>query len=224
MLTFNLKVRTIDSAILIACEESQVECMAWRNAGYYAFSCDIQPCSGLHPEYHIRADVLPYLNGLGDFVTEDGQCYHVERWQMIISHPPCTFLTAATNLFMYERPGILRFGRYVLGRQAAWFFYQCLNAECDFLCVENPRPYRMWGFPKPSQRLDPSEFGHKWTKRTYYWLRNLPPLLPTLFVSETKAFLDGRKGSKNRSKSFPGIAMAMTEQWADYVSECKIRE
>lgn len=200
-------------AILIACEESQVECVAFRRAGFETYSCDLQPCSGGHPEWHIQGDVRDYLIGKTIFKTQDGTVTSVNQWELVIAHPPCTYLSAAANTLMYAAPGLIHQDRLEKGLDAAEFFRLCLAAQADMVCVENPRPYRIFRLPKPDQRLNPYEFGEPWSKRTYLWLRNLPPLLPSLFVSEFKSFTYTKKGSKSRSKSFAGIANAMVKQW-----------
>lgn len=200
-------------AILIACEESQVECIAFRNAGFEAYSCDLQPCSGRHPEWHIHGDVRDYLIGKCVFKTQDGTVRCVNEWEMVIAHPPCTYLSAAANTLMYAAPGLIHQDRLEKGMEAAEFFRLCLAAHADMVCVENPRPYRIWRFPHPDQRLNPYEFGEAWSKRTYLWLRNLPPLLPTMHVTEYKSFTYTKKGGKARSKGFTGIAQAMVNQW-----------
>lgn len=219
---FDKEVVQLHHAILIACEESQIECVAFRKSGYIAFSCDLQNCSGGHPEWHIVGDVVPLLTGCKVFKTESGSYYQVDRWSMVIAHPPCTYLSAAANVYMFDCPGTVRIERYIKGQYAASLFRLCLATDAEYICVENPRPWRMWGFPPPSQRLSPEEFGHHWSKRTYFWLKNLPPLLPSLFVSDTRSWVFTKKGQKMRSKSFEGIAKAMVEQWGSYVQECLI--
>lgn len=206
-----------DFSILIACEESQTECVAWRTAGFDAYSCDIQKCSGNHPEWHICNDVTPYLQGEKHFITQLGERKHVKEWRLIIAHPPCTYLTAASNVHMYNAPGKINPERYKQGLQAASFFRKCLSAKAEFVCVENPRPFRMWHFPKPSFVAQPYQFGEPWSKRTYYWLKNLPPLIPTCYCVNVKSFTNSRRGGKARSKSFQGIAQAMVKQWADII-------
>lgn len=120
--------------VLIACEESQTSCIAWREAGHEAYSCDIQPCSGGHPEWHIQDDVLPLLNGFCSFVCQDGSSHSVEsRWDIIIAHPPCTFLTKAGACNIPRDPS-----RIVKGFQAVDFFQKILHADCSRICVENP--------------------------------------------------------------------------------------
>lgn len=206
-------------AILIACEESQCECLAWRNAGFEAYSCDLQECCGNHPEWHIVGDVTPLLHGQLDFVTQVGVHVQVKEWRLIIAHPPCTYLTASSNNQMFFAPGVINPNREKLGRDAASFFMECYNARAPFVCVENPRPFRMWQLPKPDCRVNPYEFGEPWSKRTYYWLRNLPPLLATAICPEFKSWVHCTRGGKKRSKSFPGIANAMVEQWRDIITE-----
>lgn len=206
-----------DFSILIACEESQVECMAWRAAGFEAYSCDLQECSGNHPEWHIVGDVTQLLRGRLDFVTQIGEHIRVKEWRLIIAHPPCTYLTAASNNQMFLAPGKPNPQRLKLGWEAVRFFMECYNAKAPYVCVENPRPYRIWNLPKPGCRVNPYEFGEPWSKRTYYWMRNLPPLMPTAYCQKYKSWVYSTKGGKKRSKSFKGIAKAMVEQWADII-------
>lgn len=206
-------------SILIACEESQVECKAFRSAGFEAYSCDLQECSGKHPEWHIIGDVSPFLHGKKNFITQSGERKQVKEWRLVIAHPPCTYLTAASNVYMYDAPGKINPQRYAQGLQAASFFRECLAASAKFICVENPRPFKMWKFPKPDFVAQPYQFGEPYSKRTYYWLRNLPPLLPTAYCETFKSWVYSHSGSKNRSKSFPGIARAMVEQWKDIISD-----
>ena len=196
--------------VLVACEESQRVCLAFREKGHEAYSCDIQPCSGGHPEWHIRGDALELLKLEGD---------------MIIAHPPCTYLSNAGAVRMFPK-GKLDKERYVKALKAKEFFMKFLEADCPKICVENPMPLSIMSMPKPDCIIQPYEFGEAYSKRTYLWLKGLQPLMPTtVIVSGIRPWVDstggkGRKGQrgiarsqKERSKTFPGIAKAMAEQW-----------
>lgn len=196
--------------VLVACEESQRVCLAFREKGHEAYSCDIQPCSGGHPEWHIRGDALELLK---------------LEWDMIIAHPPCTYLSNAGAVRMFPK-GKLDKERYVKALKAKEFFMKFLEADCPKICVENPMPLSIMSMPKPDCIIQPYEFGEAYSKRTYLWLKGLQPLMPTtVIVSGIRPWVDstggkGRKGQrgiarsqKERSKTFPGIAKAMAEQW-----------
>lgn len=214
--------------VLVACEESQVVCTAFREKGHNAFSCDIQECSGGHPEWHIRGDVLPLLNGRCSFKTLDGKEHTVDgRWDLIIAHPPCTYMSAAGACRMYPQKGQLDEDRYKKAIEAKVFFMQLLNADCEKICVENPKPLSIVGLPPHSIIIQPWEFGDPYTKKTMLWIRGLPPLMPNFTEGYHKPFLPSAtsrskgtqknkgaaNGSKRRSKTFLGIAKAMAEQW-----------
>lgn len=223
--------------ILIACEESQVECIAFRKKGHNAFSCDLQPCSGGHPEWHIQGDVLDILNpqyecypdailGYGtfsyiQFETMDGVRHQIiGAWDMIIAHPPCTKISNAGAVRMFPG-GVLDSARYEEGKEAVSFFMDFLNADCDRICVENPIPLKCLGLPPYSQKVSPAEFGSDYKKSTCYWLKGLPPLiqgvrtLNAVPCMEAAWFNNGdvKDRAKRRSKSFPEIAEAMAQQW-----------
>lgn len=199
--------------VLVACEESQEVCKAFRAKGHEAYSCDIQECSGGHPEWHIRGDVLPLLK---------------EKWDLIIAHPPCTYMSKAGARFMYLTAGNVNQERLEKALQAKDFFMQFMNADCDKICIENPTPLKIVGLPKESQVIQPYQFGHPYSKRTLLWLKGLPELKPTNILTEytpylpsnTGGFARGKGGSrgvahnaKDASKTFSGIARAMAEQW-----------
>jgi hypothetical protein len=202
--------------ILIACEESQAVCIEMRRLGHEAYSCDIQECSGGHPEWHIKGDALELLK---------------MKWDMIIAHPPCTYLSAAGAQRLFNKGGIVKDPeRFASGVTAAEFFMAFLNADCPRIAVENPVPLKCFGLPKYSQIIEPYQFGHPWQKRTCLWLKGLPPLTPTEIVKPTgfwvqrsgqraKGFSGGHRSKKMRSKTFPGIAKAMSEQWAGRCEE-----
>lgn len=171
--------------ILIACEESQRECLAFRAKGHRAFSCDLQECSGGHPSYHIVGDVLPLLNGDCDFQTQDG-LFHIQvgRWDLIIAHPPCTYLSIAgqqcfsPKIKTYEE----MYERSLQRSDAALFFVKFFLADCDRIAVENPVGYMNTHFEKPTQIIHPWQFCDTEddpefvTKKTCLWLKGLPPL------------------------------------------------
>lgn len=191
--------------VLVACEESQEVCKAFRELGHEAYSCDIQDCSGGHPEWHLKQDVLPLLN---------------EEWDLIIAHPPCTYLSNAGARHLYPH-GLLNMERYEKGLEAKEFFMKFLNCKCKKVCVENPLPSKIFRLPDYSQIIQPYEFGHPYKKKTLLWLKNLPPLKPTCIVEcpqSTKVAgnwfnTGGKDRQKNRAKTFSGIAKAMAEQW-----------
>lgn len=216
--------------ILVACEESQAVTIELRKLGHEAYSCDIEPCSGGHPEWHLQQDVEPLLK---------------EKWDMIIAFPPCTHLAVSEAAhFKKKRED----GRQ---REAIKFFMSILNADCDRIAVENPvniisgnyisKHFQdlqsEFKFPiKPSQAIQPYEYGHEARKKTCLWLKGLPKLKPTNIVGMGEIDENGHsygasatyardengkiiswndpRTAKIRSKTFPGIAKAMAEQWA----------
>lgn len=217
--------------VLVACEESQRVCIAFRERGHEAYSCDLEDCSGGHPEWHIKQDVIPLLQGDCEFSTCDGVRHFVAgHWDLIIAHPPCTYLSSAGSmrLFSIDSSGEkwINADRYEKMKKAAKFFYEFLAANAAKICVENPAPMKICELPKYSQIIQPYMFGDPYTKRTCLWLKGLPPLAETNSVKPiarwvntgfghtTRTQLVGLKTSaKERSKTFPGIAKAMAEQW-----------
>lgn len=197
--------------ILVACEESQAVCKAFRKLGAEAYSADIQSCSGGHPEWHIKGDCLPLLDG-GLFRTEDGVLHRVDRWDLIIAHPPCTYLTKAGATQMYPH-GKLNQERYRKGLEGKNFFMAFLNCSARHLAIENPTPLRIFKLPKESQVVQPYEYGHPYSKRTLLWLRGLPELKPTEIVETHVSWCAVKRSAKQRSKTFAGIAEAMASQW-----------
>lgn len=193
------------SRVLIACEESQAVCIEFRKRGIEAFSCDILPCSGGHPEWHIQGDVLPLLK---------------EHWDMIIAFPPCTYTSNAGARFLYPG-GVLNEERLKKGIKGRDLFMSIYNASCARIAAENPLPSSIYCFPKHQQVIHPYMFGHLVKKRTQLWLKGLPELQPTNIVDirqSTKVAGNwfnkgGKERQKNRSKTFTGIAKAMAEQW-----------
>lgn len=202
--------------VLIACEESQAECMAWRQLGHNAFSCDIKPCrQGTPPEWHIVGDVLPLLDGQTDFTTQDNQRHHVDSWHLIIAHPPCTYLCKVSSVWMHIK-GELQPERYAQMKDARAFFFRCLRANAPYVAVENPLPMALAQLPQPSFFIQPSWFGVKYTKKTLYWVRNLPPIMPTIEHPQPKQFVHSSRGHY-RSRTFPEVAQAIAEQWSRYI-------
>lgn len=200
--------------VLIACEESQAECRAFRALGHNAFSCDIQPCrKGGHKEWHIKGDVTPLLQGRTQFYTMDGHHHHLSRWHLIIAHPPCTYLCKVSSVWM-RREGRIDPDRYALMEKAREFFFMCLNAKADYVAVENPLPMAIAKLPPPSCYLDPSWFGVKYTKKTLFWLKNLPPIMPELVNPDAKCYVRSSRG-KYRSRTFPQVADAIARQWSE---------
>lgn len=201
--------------ILVACEESQAVTIEMRRLGHEAYSCDIQECSGGHPEWHIVGDVLPLLDGSCEFKTMDGH-YHTidDRWDMLIAHPPCTFLSNCGATWLFPRKGELNQERYEKGLKAKDFFMRFYRADCEKICIENPIPTRIYNLPPYTQIVQPYEHGHPFSKKTCLWLKGLPKLQPTEIVTENIiSWVSKFRDSKIRSKTFPGIARAMAEQW-----------
>ncbi len=209
--------------VLVACEESQRVCIEFRQLGHEAYSCDIEPCSGGHEEWHIQQDVLPLLNGNCEFQTVDGVLYRIDgKWDMIIAHPPCTYLSNAGARFLYPK-GVLNEGRLQLGLAAKEFFMKIYNADCEKIAIENPIPSRIYELPPYTQTIQPYEYGHPFQKKTCLWIKGLKPLKPTNIISKenrqsTKIAGNwfnkgGKERQKNRAKTFEGIAKAMAEQW-----------
>ena len=205
--------------VLVACEESQEVCKAFRAKGHEAYSCDIQEPSGGHPEWHILGDALKAIDG-GQVTTMDGETHDIGKWDLLIAHPPCTYLSNAGARFLYPK-GVLNMERYEKGVEAKEFFMKFLNCNCEKVCVENPLPSKIFGLPDYSQIIQPYEFGHPYKKKTLLWLKNLPYLKPTCVVEcqqSTKVpgnwfNAGGKDRQRNRAKTFHGIAKAMAEQW-----------
>lgn len=214
--------------VLIACEESQEVCKAFRAKGHEAYSCDIQMCSGGHPEWHILGDALAVINGNVDFTTCDGQTHTVDKWDLLIAHPPCTYLSNAGARHLWKGHE-LQAERVTKGIRGRDLFMRFWWAEIDKICVENPVPSKVFGLPDYTQTIQPYMFGHPYTKKTCLWLKNLPQLQSTAVVTPKATWCpsgsyshrhgEQHKGmfttdrARNRAKTFPGIAQAMAEQW-----------
>lgn len=215
--------------ILVACEESQTVCIELRKLGHNAFSCDILDCSGGHPEWHIKGDCIPLLNGRCSFNTVDGTSHSIEgKWDMLICHPPCTFLTVSGNRwFNIEKYGEKAIQRYKDREEAIAFFMTMANADCDKIAIENPIGVMNTGWRKPDQIIQPYMFGDPFEKTTCLWLKGLQPLIPTNIVEPPpRQQVKGGKSlpewysnapkkdrARIRSKTFPGFAAAMAAQW-----------
>lgn len=232
--------------ILIACEESQAVCKAFRKLGGRAFSCDIQECSGGEPQWHIKGDVLSLLDGNCGFTTMDGKKHRVDgQWDLIVAHPPCTYLTSAgTAHYSLKRNSPEKVAKRIALREEAYnFFMNFVHADCKHIAIENPVGYMNTHYCKPDQIIHPYYFVTSKDdesyemKRTCLWLKGLPLLQkcndfgkpePKYFVSTTGKrvnWCDAQSGSnqkeraKNRSKTFPSIARAMAETWYNYLLE-----
>lgn len=229
--------------VLVACEESQVVCTAFREMGIEAYSCDIQEASGGHPEWHIFGDVTKILTpypirisrdkvrmGI-EFYTNYGQEIHTifGGWDLIIAHPPCTFLSCAGAQRLFRKGNIVvDDDRYLKAVEAAEFFKIFLDLPCKHVAVENPNIMRhKFGIKKYDQQIEPFMFGHPWRKRTNLWLKNLPKLQPTEIVEPTGYWVQrsgkrgkgchGHRSAKIRARTFEGIGKAMASQWGTYL-------
>lgn len=204
--------------VLIACEESQAECVAFRERGFNAFSCDIQPCKrDGRPEWHIWGNVTELLEGRCRFQTMDGKLHNLAKWDLIIAHPPCTYMCKMGSVHMVKN-GIVQQERFEKMMQAREFFIKCLEADAQFVAVENPLPMARAKLPKPDCFIQPYWYGVKYSKKTLYWLKNLPPLMPELINPVFKQYVRSTRG-KYRSRTFPQVARAIAKQWGDYVIE-----
>ena len=231
--------------VLVACEESQAVTKELRRLGHRAFSCDLQECSGGHPEWHIQDDVLRIINGYKGkgygspwFTTNDGKNHDTpEKWDLIIAHPPCTDLAVSGARYFARKREDGRQQRSIV------FFLEFTVVDCERVAIENPISIMSTIYRKPDQIIQPWQFGHPVSKKTCLWLKGLPPLEPTNIVepgeTDSHGFTNGSalqmardengkilswndpRTAKERSKTFPGIAQAMAEQWA---GEAKTQE
>lgn len=220
--------------VLVACEESQAVCKAFREKGHQAFSCDILDCSGEHPEWHIKDDVMNVINGYVRFETCDGEIHHnvyYGTWDMVIAFPPCTYLTVTGNRwFNVERYGEKAKERWFNRFKSIDFFKAIAGCNCEKVAIENPIGVMSSCYRKPDQIIHPYMFGEPERKATCLWLKNLPKLKPTDIVepriikykngkgTDSPWHMDtmglpGDERAKLRSKTFKGIADAMAEQW-----------
>ena len=205
-----------DIDIIVGCEESQAITIEFRKLGFNAFSCDLQECSGGHPEWHLQMDVLEAIK--------------LKEWKLGIFHPTCTFLSRAGARWLYQK-GEINKERYEKGLKAKQFFMELYNSDIDYLLLENPTPLKIYDLPKPSQWVEPWQFGHPFSKKTLFWLKGLPPLMSTKIRSEYKPFLPANTGGakrgqkatfrnisqKDSSKTFSGIAQAIATQYGSFL-------
>lgn len=226
--------------VLVACEESQRVCVAFRERGHEAYSCDIVKPSGGHPEWHIKQDVLTILNPSTifqnerphiEFFTMDNKLHNIDRWDLIIAHPPCTYLTVTGNRwFNVDKYGESAMKRAIYRENAVDFFMNFVNAECNSVAIENPIGVMSSRYKKPTQIIHPYMFGDAERKATCLWLKGLPELTPTNVVEPVIIKYKNGKGTDSklhmdtlglpkderarlRSQTFIGIAKAMAEQW-----------
>jgi hypothetical protein len=200
--------------ILVACEESQAVTIELRKLGHEAYSCDIQECSGGHPEWHLQTDAIEEA--------------YSGKYDMMIAHPPCTYMSKAGARWMYPTAGNLSQERFQKAMEAKEFFIKLMNAPIEFIALENPVPLKIVGLPQYTQAIQPYEYGEKFSKKTLLWLKNLPKLIPTDVQAEYTPYLPSNTGgakrgqkfsrgtsknSKESSKTFVGVARAMAEQW-----------
>lgn len=240
--------------ILIACEESQRVCTEFRKLGFNAYSCDILPCSGGHPEWHFKQDVLQVIKNKGG-ILETGKEYFVEgEWDLMVAHPPCTFLAVSGAKWFYHpndkdlpvdqrRPHPNFPNRAMEREEAAKFFMKLAKANIKHIAIENPVGIMNTRFRKPNQIVQPWQFGDSASKKTCLWLKNLPLLVPTDIVDPgeyiefgsgrrlAKWYSDGLTKTKTpeerriwRSKTFPGFAKAIAEQWGAYLIKTEKKE
>jgi hypothetical protein len=212
--------------ILIACEESQAITKAFRNLGHEAYSCDILPCSGGHPEWHLQGDVFGYID---------------QGWDLMVAHPPCTYLAVSGAMHMYNKDGTVNEERKKNQDEALSFVQALLDAPIKHIALENPISVISSKIRKPDQIVQPWMFGDKFSKSTCLWLKNLPKLVPTDIVDkgDFKEWIDKRTGKKKRqamwfydafctaktaaerrtlrSKTFPGLAKAVAQQWSEAI-------
>lgn len=167
------------------------------------------------PGWHINSDVSPLLQGKTSFTTQDGKRHRVPRWDLIIAHPPCTYLCKVSSFHMVIN-GVVQKERYEKMLLARDFFFKCLNAKVNYLAVENPIPMARAKLPKPTTFIQPSWYGEKYTKKTLFWLKNLPPLVPEIIYPNPKEFVRASRG-KYRARTFPRVAEAMAKQWSSYI-------
>lgn len=211
--------------VLVACEESQAVTKAFRKLGHEAFSCDLLPCSGGHPEWHFHKSVFEVID---------------QGWDLMIAHPPCTYLAVSGAGWMYNKDGTRNKERYQNQMDGLEFVHQLMDANIPRIAIENPISVISSYIREPDQIVHPWQFGDEASKSTCLWLKNLPHLKPTKIVGkgEMKEWIDGKTGKKKRqalwyyeallkaktaaerrtlrSKTFQGIADAMASQWSSF--------
>lgn len=190
--------------VLIACEESQRVCIEFRKLGHRAFSCDLKDCSGGFPEWHIKGDCIEVIEH--------------NSWDLIIAHPPCTYLSVAGAVNLVNGKGeIINQRRYEEMLKAREFFMYFYNLTGSKVCIENPRAMARAELPKWSQVIQPFQFGDNYSKQTCLWLKGLPLLMPECYTLNKRSFGESwcavHRSAAQRSKTFPGIARAMARQW-----------
>lgn len=220
--------------VLVACEESQRVCKAFRTRGHQAYSCDIVPCRFTdNPGWHVVCDVFEIIDGYTNFYTQDGAIHDevaAGEWDLIIAHPPCTYLTCTGNRWFSDKYGIKAQERKRQREYAIDFFMRFTKVSCGAMAIENPIGCMSTKYRKPDQIIEPYFFGDPYRKATCLWLKNLPLLKPTNIVdpeiyyytasngrikSDSKWRMTGHTWNRAeiRSQTFPGIAKAMAEQW-----------
>lgn len=229
--------------IIIGCEESQIVCKALRAAGHDAYSCDVKPCSGGHPEWHIHGDVLAVLCG-GNVYLQNGTRVFIENWDMGIFHPECTYLTITANSWFKDQPArksgtLVGEARRAARIEAAAFFLKLYNCKIPKIAMENPIGVMSTWLRRPDQVIHPYQYGHPEKKATCLWLKGLPLLMPTNIVEPEFYVASGKKYSPThynskrslnrldplpagperstlRSKTYTGIADAIAKQWGKF--------
>lgn len=217
--------------VLVACEESQRVCQAFREKGHEAYSCDIVMCSGGHPEWHIIHDVLPLINGRCTFTTCDGLIHSIcDKWDLIIAHPPCTRLCSSGQRWLYWGSDEYRANKKKEREEAIKFFLHFVNADCNRIAIENPVGIMSNFYRRPDCIYNPYDFeGETECKKTCLWLKGLDPLIPTRKVplpiderthgiwqahfADTKLSWNDPETARLRSQTPSGVALAMAEQW-----------
>lgn len=213
--------------ILVACEESQVVTIAFRERGFKAYSCDLQEPSGKHLEWHVKDDVIKLLNTPVNFRTMDNKRHRVENWSLIIAHPPCTYISKAGAVWMFKNKKLNQ-ERYEKMLEACQFFKKFLESSVPLVCVENPVPLKIAPIPRPTTYIEPYWFGESYSKKTCLWLKNLPPLFPTIIQGQHKPWVNGgnhhhkyslgkHRNSKMRSKTFVKVAEQFSRQYGDFM-------
>ena len=226
--------------ILVACEESQSVTKEFRKLGFEAYSCDLLPCSGGHPEWHIIDDVITVINNK-PFITSDGKRHIVEKWDLMIAHPPCTFLAVSGARWLYNKDGSPNQERINNQNESLEFVQKLMNVDIQHIAIENPISVISSKIRKPDQIIQPWQFGDKAQKSTCLWLKNLPLLEHTNIVDKGEFFewtcpktgkrkrqaqwyLDALKEAKTpaerrtlRSKTFKGIAEAIAVQYGAFI-------
>lgn len=225
--------------VLVACEESQAVTKEFRKLGFEAYSCDLLPCSGGHPEWHLQTDVFKAIEG-GIVLNQLGQWLEFDKWDLMIAHPPCTFLAVSGARWLYNVDGTPNEERIKNQNEGLDFVRKLMNVDIEHIAIENPISVISSQIRKPDQIIQPWQFGDKAQKSTCLWLKNLPLLKHTEIVDkgefiefisakgvkkkQPKWYFDALKDAKTpaerrtlRSKTFKGIAEAIAKQWGDYI-------